>query len=44
MFWKMGVSHSRTSMTVNPVIICASGVRAPTESLTAEREKEPVVV
>ena len=31
-------------MMVSPVMELASGVLAPTELLTAEREKEPVVV
>ena len=44
MFSNTPVRHSSTSMTVKPVTIWASGVCAPTELLTAEREKEPVVV
>lgn len=44
MFSNTPVRHSSTSMTVKPVTIWASGVCAPTELFTAEREKEPVVV
>ena len=44
MLVKTVVRHSSTIMTVNPDMMVASGVLAPQELLTAEREKEPVVV
>jgi len=39
-----GVRASRTTMTANPPVRPAAWVCAPTVSMTADREKEPVVV
>ena len=44
MLVKIPVKLSSTIITAKPDIIVASGVFAPHELLTAEREKEPVVV
>jgi hypothetical protein len=44
MLVKTPVSRRSTTMMTMPVTKPASGVLAPHELLTAEREKEPVVV
>ena len=44
MLVKTPVKLSSTIITAKPEIMVASGVLAPHELLTAEREKEPVVV
>ena len=44
MLVKTVVRHSSTTITVKPETMVDSGVLALHELLTAEREKEPVVV
>lgn len=44
MFLKTGVKKSSTNMTTKALTIPANWDLAPLVSMTAEREKEPVVV